>query len=151
MNIEVVLTENDPKLGKRGEVIKVSSGYAQNFLFPHKKAKPATPANLKSFEQAKAREAKEETAQLEKARELASKINAVSVTVEMLVGEGEKLYGAVTSQDISEAITRQGIPIEKKDIHLEEPIKKLGAYQVPVKVHRDLSASLKLWVVQKKN
>ena len=104
MNIEVVLTENDPKLGKRGEVVKVSSGYAQNFLFPHKKAKPATPENLKSFEQQKAREAREEAAKLEKARQFASKINALSVTIEVLVGEGEKLYGAVTSQDISEAI-----------------------------------------------
>ena len=151
MNIEVVLTENDPKLGKRGQVIKVSSGYAQNFLFPHKKAKPATAANLKSFEEQKARQTKEEAAVLEKAREQAAKITAASITIEVLTGEGEKLYGAVTAQDIAEALARQGIVLEKKDIHLEEPIKKLGAYQIPVKLHRDAPATLKLWVVGKKN
>ena len=150
MNIEVVLTENDPKLGKRGQVVKVSSGYAQNFLFPHKKAKPATPANLKGFEEQKAREAKEEAAAIQKARTLAEKISSASVTVEVLTGDGEKLYGAVTTQDIVETLSKQGIVLEKKDIHLEEPIKKLGAFQIPVKLHREVTVALKLWVVKKK-
>lgn len=151
MNLEVVLVESDPKLGKRGDVIKVSAGYAQNFLIPHRKALPATPANLQAFRQEKERQAKDEAQRLEEARQVAQKLGALSVTLEMRVGEGEKLYGAVTSQDIVTALAAQGVRIERKDVHLEEPIKKLGTYQVPLRLHRDVSAKLKLWVVQKKS
>ena len=163
MSIEVVLTESDPKLGQRGEVVKVSAGYAHNFLIPHKKAKLATPSNLKSFEEEKARRAKEQTRVKAHAEELAAKIAALSLTLEVLVGpakqlagsssgeETEKLFGAVTAQDIQQGLLSQGIPVDKKDIHLEEPIKKLGAYILPVKLHPEVQAKLKLWVVKKKN
>ena len=150
MDIQVILTESDPKLGNRGEVIKVSSGYAQNFLFPHKKAKPATPANLKTALEEKERRAKDQARGLAEARELASKISSASVTIEMLAGEEDKLFGAVTAQDIAAALGAQGISIDRKDVHLEEPIKKLGAYQVPVKLDREAQGMLKLWVVKKK-
>jgi len=149
MNIKVVLTENDPKLGKRGDVVQVSPGYAQNFLFPHHKAKPATPLNLKGFEQEKTRLEKEEAVRLEKARALGARISSASLMIEVLVGEGEKMYGAVTSQDIIETLSQQGILLEKKDIHLEEPIKKLGIHQVPVKLHKDVLIQLKLSVAKK--
>ena len=82
---------------------------------------------------------------------MAKKIEEVSVTVEVLVGEGEKLYGAVTSQELQQSLLNQGVTIDKKDIHLESPIKQLGAYEVTVKLHPEISARLKLWIVKKKN
>ncbi len=151
MDIEVVLTESDPKLGQRGQVIKVSAGYAHNFLIPHKKAKLATLSNLKSFEEEKARHDKVQSQAKAHAEQLAAKISALSLTLEVLVGEAEKLFGAVTAQDIQQGLLKQGIAVEKKDIQLEEPIKKLGAYILPVKIHPEVHAQLKLWVVKKKN
>ncbi len=151
MDIEVVLTEADPKLGQRGEVVKVSRGFALNFLLPHKKALVATPANLKQFEEVKARQAKAAVEIKAKAQEVARKIEALSLTIEVLVGDGQKLYGAVTSQEIQQALTLQGIAIDKKSLLLEEPIRKLGAYQVTVKLHPEVTAKLKVWVVQKKS
>ena len=151
MDIEVVLTEADPKLGPRGQVVKVSPGYAYNFLIPHKKAKLATPSNLKSFEEEKAHRVKEQVQAKAQAEDLAAKISALSLTLEVLVGEAEKLFGAVTAQDIQQGLVSQGIAVEKKDIHLEEPIRQLGAYTVPVKLHPEVQTKLKLWVVRKKN
>ena len=151
MNIEVVLTATDPKLGQRGQVIKVSPGYAHNFLIPRNKAKLATASNLKSFEQEKARRVKEEAEAKSHAEAIAEKLSSLSLTIEVLVGEAEKLFGAVTAQDIQEGLAIQGIRVEKKDIHLEESIKKLGAYTVSVKIHPEVQAKLKLWVIKKKN
>jgi len=150
-DIEVVLTETDPKLGTRGQVIKVSSGFANNFLIPHKKALLATAANLKSFQAEKARLSLKESQAKADAEELAKKILATSLTIEVLTGEGEKLYGAVNSQDVQQALLAQGISLERKDIHLAEPIHKLGAYQIDVKLHPHVTAQLKLWVVKKKS
>ena len=149
-HIEVVLTGNDPKLGKRGEVVKVSQGYAQNFLFPHKKAMPATASNLKNFEAEKEKAAREQAERLAASRELSRKIGATSVVLQVLTGEADKLYGAVTSQDIHEALLRSGISIDKKSIHLEEPIKKLGNFEIQVKLHPEVSAALKIQITKKK-
>src|SRR5438105_3663957 len=99
-NIQVVLTETDPKLGKKGDVVNVSSGYASNFLFPHKKALPATPQNLKAFDAEKARHAKDEAAKLARAKDTAARLAKTSLVVEVAAGESDKLYGAVTSQDV---------------------------------------------------
>jgi large subunit ribosomal protein L9 len=149
VNIEVVLLDNDPKLGKRGEIIKVSTGYAQNYLFPNKKAVPATPENLKNFQAQKAKDARLQAERLAVAREAASKIEKADVTIPMLTGEGDKLYGAVTSQDIQAALRAEGILIERKDIHLDEPIRKLGTHPVTLRLHPDVTASLKVTVVKK--
>ena len=149
MDIQVVLTENDPKLGKRGQVVKVSAGFAQNFLFPHNKAKLATPANLRSFEQEKARTAKEEAERLAQAREQASRLTSARLRLEVPAGEGDKLFGSVTSQDIVEALAKQGIVLDRKKLHLEEPIKRLGNYHIPVKLHPEAIADLQLDVVKK--
>lgn len=151
MDIEVVLIENDSKLGQRGQVVRVSPGYAHNFLIPQKKAKLATPSNLKSFDEEKTRRARSDAETKARAEEMAKKIKVASVTLEMLAGEGDKLFGAVTTQDIQEALLNQGIAVDKKGIHLEEPIKKLGAYTVTVKLHPEIQALLKFWVVKKKN
>ena len=149
MDIEVVLTQADPKLGRRGQVIKVSSGFAQNFLFPHHKAKPATPENLKAFDAEKARASKEEAEHLAQARALGARVSSTTLKLEVSVGEGDKLFGSVTSQDIVEALLNQKISIDRKKLHLEEPIKRLGAYQVPVKLHPDVIVALKLELVKK--
>jgi len=150
MNIEVILTQNDPKLGTIGEVVKVAPGFAYNFLIPHGKAKLATPSNLKSLETERARLAKKKVENKSQAEELAGKIEKISLTIEMAAGEEDKLYGAVTAQDIQQALLSKAISLGKKDIHLEEPIKKLGAYQAKVKLHSEVSANLKLLVVKKK-
>ncbi len=150
MNIEVVLLQDDAKLGKRGDVVKVSTGFAQNFLFPHQKAVAATPGNLKSFVQERERREKESAERLARAREIAQKLNDMSLTMEVSAGDGDKLYGAVNSQDIVEKLLSKNIRIERKDIHLEEPMRKLGDYQVPVKLHPQVSAKLKVTVVKKK-
>lgn len=150
MNVEVILTEDDSKLGRRGQVVKVSSGFAQNFLIPHGKAKLATTALLKNFEQEKKKEAKEKAEVLAAAQKLAQQILSQSLTIEVRVGEAEKLYGAVTSQHIQEGLAKHGITIDKKDVHLPEPIKKLGAYQIDIKLHPEVTTKLKLWIVQAK-
>lgn len=150
MNIEVVLTQDDVKLGKRGEVVKVSPGYAQNFLFPGGKAKLATPANLKSFEREKEKFLQAKLDVKEKALELSKTLSKISLVVEVTVGEGDKLYGAVTSQEIRQALSGKAISLEKRHIHLEEPIRKLGNYEVPVKLHPEVSAVLKVSVAKKK-
>lgn len=148
-NIQVVLTETDPKLGKRGEVVNVSSGYAQNFLFPHKKALPATPANLKAFEAEKARHAKEEAGKLSRARDTAARLAKTALTVEVAAGESDKLYGAVTSHDLQDALAKAGIAVDRREIHLDEPIKRLGEFTVEIRLHPQVQTSVKVNVVKK--
>jgi large subunit ribosomal protein L9 len=149
-DLQVVLTGSDPKLGERGTILKVSRGYAVNFLFPNRKALEATPANLKAFEEEKARRSREKAETRLRAEELAKKIGDLTLSIEVPVGEGDKLFGSVTSQEIQRALAGKGAPVERKDIHLEEPIRKLGAYDVPVRLHREVGAVLKLQVVKKK-
>ena len=150
MDIKVVLTQDDPKLGKRGEVVKVAPGHAYNFLIPHAKAKLATPSNLKVFEAERQRSAKHEAAARGRGEALVKKIAETSLTLEVQAGEGDKLYGAVTVLDIQNALGARGISLEKKEIHLEEPIHKLGAFEIPIKFHSEVSATLQLLVVKKK-
>lgn len=150
MDVQVVLTQDDPKLGKRGEVVKVAPGHAYNFLIPHAKAKLATPSNLKTFEAEKKKSVQTEAEIRTRAEELAKKINELSVTLEVQAGEGEKMYGSVTGADIQQALRSRAIAVGKKEIHLEQPIHKLGTFQVPIKLHREVSATLKLSIVKKK-
>ncbi len=149
MDIQVILTENDPKLGKRGQVIKVSSGYAHNFLFPNGKAMPATNANLKNLEAEKARTAKHDTEVLDQARALAAKIGAVKLRLDVMAGDQDKLFGAVTAQDISDALSAKAIALDRKKIHLEEPLKKLGVHQIEIRLHPQVIAQLSVELVKK--
>lgn len=149
MDIQVVLTENDPKLGNRGQVIKVSPGYAQNYLFPHHKAKPATVANLKEFEREKEKNTKEAAQIRAEAETLAQRLRKAELRLEVMAGEGDKLFGAVTSQDIVNGLAGLGIVCDRKKIHLEEPIKKLGRHQVEFKLHPEVHAKLQIDVVKK--
>ena len=150
-DIQVILIENDQKLGRSGDVIKVSPGFAMNFLFPHKKAKLATPAELKNLEIQKQRTEKAEGERLRRAEALSKEISRTMFTIEAPAGEGKKLFGAVTAQDIVELLARRGVHLNKKELHLEEPIKALGAYEIPVKLHANVNVTLRLSVMKKSN
>lgn len=137
------------RLGKTGDVILVKEGYARNYLIPKNIAKVATPGNMKVLEVLKKKEAAEELKIIEAARALANRISSLSLTINAAAGEEEKLFGSVTNDMISDALKEEGIEIDKKDIILDEPIKKLGVYQVTVKVHPEVKATLRVWVVKK--
>ena len=147
--MKVILLEAIDKLGKIGDVVTVKEGFARNFLIPQKKARLATAGNMKSLESLKKKEAAETAKQVEAARALANRISSLSLTISAEAGDEEKLFGSVTSDAISDALKDEGITIDKKDVIIEEPIKKLGVYQVTVKVHPEVKASLRLWIVKK--
>ena len=148
-NIQVILTGDDAKLGKQGDVIKVAPGFAMNFLFPQGKAKLATSAELKRLEVQKEKSEKIEGDRLRRSEALAKEIARTMFTIESPAGEGKKLFGAVTAQDIVESLGKRGIHLNKKELHLEEPIKTLGAYEIPVKLHANITATLKLSIMRK--
>ena len=147
--MKVILIENVDKLGSIGDVITVKTGYARNFLVPNKLAKEATAGNLKSLESLLKKKAVVAAKILEEATKIAEKIAALSITIPAESGEEEKLFGSVSSEMIAEALAKEGVSVDKRDLVLDEPIKKLGAYQVTVKIHPQIKASLKVLVVTK--
>ena len=146
--MEVILREHVDNLGQRGDVVKVAAGYARNFLLPRKLALAVTEGNRKIIERerkvADAREAEEK----QTADALASRLAQAEVSIARRVGETEQLYGSVTSADIAEALAAKGLEIDKRRIHLDEPIKAIGEFTVPVRLHRDVTAQVKLLVVK---
>jgi large subunit ribosomal protein L9 len=146
--MEVILRENVDKLGARGQVVKVSDGYARNFLLPRKLAVAATAANKKIVEQERQahlrREAKEKAA----AQDLANLMTGVAVTIAQKAGELDQLFGSVTAKDIADALAQQNYHIERRMIHLDEPIKQLGEYRVPVRLHHDVTAEIVVNVIR---
>ncbi len=147
--MEVILSQDVQRLGSTGQVVKVKDGFARNYLFPHKLAVPMTSANLKLMEQEKARRQTQQEQRRAAARELAAKIAAVSLTLPVLVQEDESLYGAIGAQDIARALADEGIEIDRSVIDLPEPIKGLGVYEVPLRLHPEVSGVVKIWVVKK--
>lgn len=147
--MEIVLLEDVKALGKKGEIVKVSDGYARNFILPKKLGVEATSKNLNDLKLQKANEAKVAAEQLAAARELAEKIEKLSVTVTMKAGEGGKAFGSVSSKEISAAATSQlGLNIDKKKLVLPDPIKTFGVHEVPVKLHKDVTAKLVVKVTE---
>jgi large subunit ribosomal protein L9 len=146
--MKIILTQTVERLGRAGDCINVSDGYARNYLFPKNLAKEATAGNIKSLESLKKKQAEEDAARLKEAKSLADRIAALSVTINAKSGEEEKLFGAVTAEMISEALKSEGISVDKKDIVIDEPIKKLGVYQVGAKIHPEVRATLKVWIVK---
>jgi len=146
--MQIVLKEDIEKLGRRGEVVKVSDGYARNYLLPLGKALLATPGNMKVIE----REKRRYVARLAKERDdneaVASRIRALSLTLVRKVGENDMLYGSVTSSDIAEGLEKEGIVVDKRRVQLVDPIKSLGIYQVPIRLHPEVTAEVKVWVVK---
>ncbi len=146
--MKVILKQEVNKLGQAGDVINVTDGYARNFLIPRGMALPATPVNLRLFESLKQEKIKKRDKDRQQAEELAEKLKDVSCTIVVKANE-EQLYGAVTNADIAQALEQEGIKVDKKDVLLEEPIKSLGVYQIPVKLHSEIKQQVKVWVVKK--
>lgn len=146
--MRIVLTEDIDKLGRRGEVVKVADGYARNFLLPKGKALLATDGNLKTIERQKRRYQVRVAKEKEEMEALARRIGGVSCTLVRKVGEHDVLYGSVTAADIAEYLGREGIVVDKRRIQIGEPIKSLGIYSVPIKLHPEVRAEVKVWVVK---
>jgi large subunit ribosomal protein L9 len=146
--MQIVLKEDIEKLGHRGEIVKVADGYARNYLLPLGKALPATPGNLKVIEREKRRYVVRLTKEKEENETLAGRIQALSLTLVRKVGESDVLYGSVTSGDIAEALSKEGVVVDKRRIQLPEPIKSLGIYTIPVRLHPEVTAEVKVWVVK---
>ena len=147
--MKVILKEHIEGVGHLGDVMEVSDGFARNFLLPRKKALEANSRNVNEFEHATrviAEKAKKEKVELEAH---AKKISAVSLTITMKAGKDGKLFGSVTSKDIEEGLAEQGFTIDRKKIQLAQPIKALGTVAVPIKLHRDVTATVSIEVVKK--
>lgn len=145
--MKVILLEDVKSLGKKGEVVKVSDGYARNMLFPKKLGIEATAGNMKNLEQKRKIDEKNAAEELKKAQEFAKDLESKSVTVGIKVGTGGKTFGSVSTKEIADAAKKQlGIDIDKKKMVLASPLRELGETQVPVKVHPKVTANLKVIV-----
>ncbi|HEU5180747.1 MAG TPA: 50S ribosomal protein L9 [Candidatus Polarisedimenticolia bacterium] len=146
--MRIVLRETVEKLGRRGDILKVADGFARNYLLPKKLAFEATDANLKRIEQERKVREVQESRERQDAQSLADRISQLSLTAVRKVGENEALYGSVTNADVAEMMEKEGFSIDKRKILLDEPIRALGIYDVAVKLHHDVTASVKVWVVK---
>ena len=144
----VILRENVENLGRIGDLVNVSNGFARNYLIPRKLVMVADPANVKMIENQKKVLEKKRIAARAVSQELAKKISDQSVTISRKVGEADKLFGSVTQADIVDALKKTGMSVEKRMISLEHPIKALGVHTVTVKFDQDVTASVKVWVVK---
>ena len=146
--MEVILRQAVENLGKPGDVVKVKNGFARNYLLPHNLAYEATPGNLKRIQQERDRLDAAENQRRGAAQEIATKLEQVSLTFSARVGEEGKLFGSVTAADIAQQLEQQGFHIEKRQIDLHEPIKSLGVYRVPVRLHADVKPEIRVWVIK---
>jgi len=142
--MEVILKEDVNKLGHRGDVVTVKDGYGRNFLLPGKLAMEATPANKAVIEQMKISAIRKSASEKDGAVELGAKLNEVVLNFERKSGENNHLFGSVTSQDIAHELEAQGYKIDRRKIHLEEPLKTVGEFHVPVKLHREVTAHVQV-------
>ena len=147
--MDIVLLEDVKALGKKGQIVKVNDGYARNFILPKKLGMEANTKNLNDLKLQKANEAKIAADQLEAAKELGKKIEESSITLTIRAGEGGRAFGSVSGKEIAQAITNQlGLDIDKKKLVLPEPLKTFGTHEVPVKLHKDVTAKLNVKVVE---
>lgn len=147
--MEVILSKDVDRIGKAGQVLKVSDGFARNFLLPNKLAVPVTLGNLKQLEQGKQQKAKAQEKIKQEASELKVKLEGLSLTIPVLTHEEDKLYASITSHDLAVALQEEGFTVDKNLIALSEPIKSLGIYEVPVNLHPEIPAKIKVWIVKK--
>ncbi len=146
--MDLILREDIDKLGNRGDLVKVADGYARNYLLPKRLAVPATDSNKKIVEQERQGHLRREVKLVGEAQDLATLMSGVSVTIAQKAGEMDQLFGSVTSKDIAEALEKQDYHIDRRKIQLAEPIRLLGQYKVPVRLHRDVTAELLVNVVK---
>ncbi len=148
MATEIMLMSDVPQLGKAGEVVKVADGYARNYLLPRELAAPVTSASLRRLD--KLRKERQELAkiQLAEAQAKASKLEGVSITIRAKTVDGEKLYGSISVTEIASALAAQGVAIDRSQLELAEHLKQTGTYEVPVRLHPDVTVALKVWIVK---
>jgi large subunit ribosomal protein L9 len=144
--MEVILKEDVNKLGHRGDVVKVADGYGRNYLLPEKLAIEANAANKAVIEQMKASAVRKSAKEKTEAEGLSTQLNEVELVFERKVGENEHLFGSVTSGDIAQQLEQKGFTIDRRKISLEEPLKTIGEYHVPVKLHREVTSHIKVTV-----
>ena len=145
--MEIILREHVDNLGRRGEIVKVEDGYARNYLLPRKLALLATEGNKKQIERERAKFDAKESDEQRAAEAIAERMANVEVVIARKVGETEALYGSVTTSDIAEALAAKGFELDRRKLQLAEPLKKLGQFDVPAKLHRDVTAMIKVRVV----
>jgi large subunit ribosomal protein L9 len=146
--MEIILREHVEHLGKRGEIVKVSDGYARNYLLPRKLALPATDGNKKHVERERKIMETRESEEKGQAEGIASRLNAIDIVIARRVGDTDQLYGSVTSGDIAEFLKAKGFDIDRRKLILPEPIKAIGEHTVPLKLHREVTVPLKVRVVK---
>lgn len=147
--MEVILNKDVEKIGRAGAVVQVKEGFARNFLFPHNLAMPATASSLKKLEQEKQAQSAQSAKIKEESELIKQRLSALTLTIPALTQGEEKLYGSINAHEIAEALAAEGFAINKNIIDLAEPIKSLGIYEIPVKLHPDVIAKVKLQVVKK--
>jgi large subunit ribosomal protein L9 len=146
--MEVILREDVEKLGSRGEVVKVAAGYARNFLLPKRLAVAATESNKKIVEQERQAHLRKEAKLKGEAEDLAKLMLGLAVTIKQKAGEADQLFGSVTTKDIADALTAKNYQIDRRKIQLAEPIKQLGEYTVPVRLHKDVTVDISVLVAK---
>ncbi|HET7586382.1 MAG TPA: 50S ribosomal protein L9 [Gemmatimonadaceae bacterium] len=146
--MQVILRQTIDRVGKPGDIVDVSAGFARNYLLPRGLAYEATAGNRKRIAQEKARLEAAENERIGAAQAMAARLEQVSLTFSARVGEEDKLFGSVTASDIARQLEAQGIEIEKRQIELHEPIKALGVYRVPIRLHAEVHADVRVWVIK---
>ena len=144
--MEVILRETIDNLGRAGQVVKVAAGYARNYLLPRKLAYLATPGNLKVIEFERQSLLRKETKQKEDAEKLKTMLDPIEIVIRRKVGEQDALYGSVTNSDVADELEKKGFQIEKRKIHMDDHIKALGEYSIPIRLFKDVTANVKLKV-----
>lgn len=146
--MKLILLRDVDRVGQAGEIVKVAAGYARNHLIPQDKALLATDANVAQFESRRRQHAAAADREARAAAQVAQVLEKASLTVQVKVGEGDKLFGSVTTQHIADLLKEQGHEVDRRTIDLEEPIRTLGVYNVPIRLHAAVTATVKLWVVK---
>ncbi|MFQ6092884.1 MAG: 50S ribosomal protein L9 [bacterium] len=146
--MKIILREDVPSLGTRGQIVDVAAGYARNFLVPRKLGYPATPSNRKIYEEEQKQKRMRANKERRSAEKMARDLGKISCTATVPVGEEDRVFGSVTAQTIAELLKEKGFDIDRRKIVLEEPLKALGIYTIPVKLHPEVEAGVKVWVVK---
>jgi large subunit ribosomal protein L9 len=146
--MKVILRSDVPDLGDAGELVNVRDGYARNFLLPRNLAVAASRASLRALEHEKRQVGLREKKRIGELEKLAHRIRSTPVTISKEVGENDRLFGSVTSMDIQRALESEGVDIDRRLIDMDEPIKAIGVFDVPIRLHRQIDAKLKVWVVK---
>jgi large subunit ribosomal protein L9 len=146
--MKVILRKDAEKLGRIGEIITVKDGYARNYLLPRGIAYEATDGSLRQLEEERKQQERRNEKERKNAESLATQLEKISVTIKMKVGEEDKLFGSVTAQMIAETLAEKDITLDKRHIELEEPLKALGIYDVPVKLEGGVHSKIKVWIVR---